>query len=48
MTIISDTAGTEIADTAGVSIADTVVAVAVAFWTFARQATCIIGGGLGK
>lgn len=47
MTIISDTAGTEIADTAGVSIADTVVAVAVAFWTFARQAVRIIGGGIG-
>ena len=47
MTIIADTAGTDIADTAGVSIMDTIVAAGVAFWTFARQATRIIGGGIG-
>ena len=47
MTIIADTAGTDIADTAGVSIMDTVVAAGVAVWTFARQAVRIIGGGIG-
>ena len=47
MTIIADTAGTDIADTAGVSIMDTVVAAATAFWTFVKQRSRIIGGGIG-
>jgi len=45
VTIIADTAGTDIADTAAVSIMDTIVATGVSFWLFACKAAKMIGGG---